>query len=97
MTKQDPVKIRKELGERIRQMRAERGWSQEDFARRAGLGRSFAGAIERGEKDVRIRTLCKVATVLCVDLPGLFRSAQGGFRLAAQTPRERLKNQLTKD
>ncbi|HEY6251061.1 MAG TPA: helix-turn-helix transcriptional regulator [Candidatus Angelobacter sp.] len=71
---QDPAQIRKSLGERIRHLRGKKGWSQEDFAHRAGLGRSFAGAIERGERDVRIRTLCKIAAVLHVDLPALFRS-----------------------
>lgn len=75
---QDPVKIRKNLGERIRHLRGRKGWSQEDFAYRAGLGRSFTGAIERGEKDVRIRTLCKIANVLHIDLSDLFKGVGRG-------------------
>ncbi len=43
-----------QLGERVRQLREARGWSQEGFAHEGGLGRSFAGAIERGEKDIRL-------------------------------------------
>ena len=73
MLVQDPVQTRKKLGERIRQLRGRKGWSQEDFAHRAGLGRSFAGAIERGEKDIRIRTLCKIANILGINLSQLFR------------------------
>jgi transcriptional regulator with XRE-family HTH domain len=69
----NPVQVRKDLGQRIRHLRGEKGWSQEDFAHRAGLGRSFAGAIERGEKDIRIRTLCKIADVLRIDLSYLFK------------------------
>ena len=46
-----------QLGERVRRLREQRGWSQEGFAHEGGLGRSFAGAIERGEKDVRLSTL----------------------------------------
>lgn len=70
---QDPVQTRKTLGLSIRRLRSRRGWSQEDFARRAGLGRSFAGAIERGEKDIRIRTLCKIANILGLNLSQLFK------------------------
>ncbi|HEY6251062.1 MAG TPA: helix-turn-helix transcriptional regulator [Candidatus Angelobacter sp.] len=69
----NPVQVRKDLGQRIRLLRGKKGWSQEDFAHRAGLGRSFAGAIERGEKDIRIRTLCKIADVLHIDLSYLFK------------------------
>jgi transcriptional regulator with XRE-family HTH domain len=70
---QDPVKVRKKLGERIRYLRARKGWSQERLAHEAGLGRSFAGAIERGEKDIRIKTLCKVAGILEINLSYLFK------------------------
>ena len=72
---QDPVKVRKKLGSRVRELRRERGWSQEDFAHRAGLGRSFAGAIERGEKDIRITTLCKLAHIFGVDISRLFKAS----------------------
>ena len=70
---QDPVKVRKKLGQRIRSLRGKKGWSQEDFAYHAGLGRSFAGAIERGEKDIRIRTLCKITSILDIKLSQLFK------------------------
>lgn len=61
---QDPIKVRRKLGDRVRSLRRQRGWSQEDLALESGLGRAFTGAIERGEKDVRIRTLCKLARSL---------------------------------
>jgi len=62
-----------QLGERVRQLREARGWSQEGFAHEGGLGRSFAGAIERGEKDVRLSTLLKVARTLGVSLAQLLK------------------------
>jgi transcriptional regulator with XRE-family HTH domain len=62
-----------QLGERVRRLREERGWSQESFAHEGGLGRSFAGAIERGEKDVRLSTLLKVARTLGVSLSQLLK------------------------
>lgn len=58
---QDAIQVRKKLGERVRQLREKRGWSQEELAHRSGLARSFTGAIERGEKDIRISTLVKLA------------------------------------
>jgi transcriptional regulator with XRE-family HTH domain len=61
------------LGERVRHLREERGWSQEGFAHEGQLGRSFTGAIERGEKDVRLSTLMKLAKTLGVSLSQLFK------------------------
>jgi len=62
-----------QLGERVRRLREQRGWSQEGFAHEVGLGRSFAGAIERGEKDVRLSTLTKLARALGVSLSQLLK------------------------
>jgi transcriptional regulator with XRE-family HTH domain len=62
-----------QLGQRVRRLREQRGWSQEGFAHEAGLGRSFAGAIERGEKDIRISTLIKLARSLGVSLAQLLK------------------------
>jgi transcriptional regulator with XRE-family HTH domain len=70
---QDPVKVRKKLGQRVRYLRRKKGWSQERLAYESGLGRSFTGAIERGEKDIRIRTLCKLADIFKIKLSVLFK------------------------
>lgn len=70
---QDPIKVRKKLGQRIRYLRQKKSWSQERLAYESGLGRSFTGAIERGEKDIRIRTLCKLAGIFKIKLSVLFK------------------------
>lgn len=70
---QDPVIVRKNLGERVRYLRRKRDWSQERLAHESGLGRSFTGAIERGEKDLRIRTLCKLSSVFEISLSDLLK------------------------
>ena len=49
------------VGNRIRELRAARDWSQEEFADRCRIHRSHMGEIERGEVDVSISTLRKVA------------------------------------
>ena len=54
------------LGRAIREVRVERGFSQEGFAARAGLDRSYYGAIERGEFNVSLSTIFKIADGLGV-------------------------------
>lgn len=49
------------IGNHIRELRAARGWSQEEFADRCHIHRSHMGEIERGEVDASISTLRKVA------------------------------------
>jgi transcriptional regulator with XRE-family HTH domain len=52
------------LGAAVRSARKERGHSQEGFAARTGLDRSYYGAIERGEFNVSLATLLKLASAL---------------------------------
>jgi transcriptional regulator with XRE-family HTH domain len=63
------------VGEAMRSLRRERGFAQEAFAARAGLDRSFYGAIERGEFNITLDTLIKVASGLGVRASTLLRRA----------------------
>lgn len=69
----DPVTARQALGRRVRALRTKKKWSQEDLAHESGLARSFTGAIERGEKDLRLSTLVKLANTLGVPISQLFK------------------------
>ena len=69
---QDALTIRKQLGRRVRVLRTKRGWSQEELAHQSGLARSFTGAIERGEKDLRLTTLVKLAETFKIPVRRLF-------------------------
>lgn len=60
------------LGARIRALREERGWSQEAFAHHCGLDRTYYGGIERGERNVAVLNLLKVARGLEVNVGSLF-------------------------
>jgi transcriptional regulator with XRE-family HTH domain len=51
-------------GASVGSARKERGYGQEAFAARAGLDRSYYGAIERGEFNVSLATLAKLAAAL---------------------------------
>ncbi|WP_344200168.1 helix-turn-helix transcriptional regulator [Aeromicrobium alkaliterrae] len=52
------------MGERIRARRKQQGVSQEDLAHAAGLDRSYVGAVERGERNLGIDNLHRLAEAL---------------------------------
>lgn len=60
------------LGHAIRELRVERGFAQEAFAAHAGMDRSYFGAIERGEFNVSLSTIFKIADGLGVNASELF-------------------------
>lgn len=60
------------LGKRIRRLREEKGISQEEFAALSGLDRAYYGGIERGERNVAVLNLIKIAVALEVDVGELF-------------------------
>lgn len=64
------------LGQQIRKVRKERGISQEDFANEAGLGRSYYGGVERGERNIAALNLMRIAATLKVEVGGLFPRMQ---------------------
>ena len=55
----------KRMGERIRDMRVQREWSQAEFARRVGVTRATANQWETGAiKNIKLEMLLKVTQVL---------------------------------
>lgn len=61
-----------QFGSVIRRLRLDLGDSQEEFADRCGLHRTYIGAIERGEKTVTIETADRLAKALGLTLSQLF-------------------------
>lgn len=59
------------LGQRIRDLRAKQGYSQESFADSIGVHRTFIGTIERGESNLSFHNLVRIATALGVTLSQL--------------------------
>jgi transcriptional regulator with XRE-family HTH domain len=53
-----------DLGRRIAELRADRGWTQEQFAARLGVDPSHLRKIETGRLNVTVRTLVRVASAL---------------------------------
>jgi transcriptional regulator with XRE-family HTH domain len=50
----------------VRRFRHERAWSQEEFAAKCKLHRTYVGAIERGECNITLHTLDQLARALKV-------------------------------
>jgi ribosome-binding protein aMBF1 (putative translation factor) len=63
------------LGEAIRHARIERGVSQEKLALIAEVDRSYVGRVERGDNNVALLTLLKLAQALDVSLMDLMKEA----------------------
>jgi transcriptional regulator with XRE-family HTH domain len=68
----EDVRIR--LGRALRARRRKLGVSQEEFADICGLDRTYVGGIERGERNVALANLEKLARALKISLSELFRS-----------------------
>ncbi len=52
------------FGRVVRRLRMERGLSQEDFAAKADLHRTYMGGIERGERNPTLSTMLRIAKAL---------------------------------
>ena len=50
-----------EFGHRVRSKRLELGWSQMELAERIGLHFTFVSSVERGERNVSLHSLLKLA------------------------------------
>ena len=59
------------LGARVRERREGRGWSQERLAERSGHHRNFVGGVERGEQNVSVLGLARLASALGCPLADL--------------------------
>lgn len=66
------------LGKRIQELRIQNSISQEKLADLAGVHRTYVGMIERGEKNMTIRSVEKIATALGVTLSELFDGFENG-------------------
>lgn len=62
-----------QLGARVRRRRAKRGLSQEKLGFEAGVHRTFVGAVERGEVNISLVNLLRLAGALGCDPSGLVR------------------------
>lgn len=66
------------FGQRIKYLRHARSISQEELADAAGVHRTYIGMIERGEKNITLLTMLKLAEALDVTLCDLVKEFKSG-------------------
>lgn len=62
------------FGIRVRKLRKEKGFSQEELAYKAGLHRTYIGMIERAEKNISLLNIQKIAKALNINIKLLFEN-----------------------
>jgi transcriptional regulator with XRE-family HTH domain len=75
------------FSQNIRKARVAKGLSQEDLAELAGLHRNYVGGVERGERNISVDNMEKIAKALATTIPKLLqesspaaKSSKGGAR-----------------
>ena len=61
------------FGEKVREIRKEKGLSQEDLAFKADLHRTYIGMIERAEKNITLINIQKIANALEISIDNLLK------------------------
>jgi transcriptional regulator with XRE-family HTH domain len=77
-------KVLSQFGDRVREARRDRGFSQEVLAERSGLHRTYIGTVERGERNPALVNLVRIADALELDVSSLMR----GLTLGRGSQRE---------
>jgi transcriptional regulator with XRE-family HTH domain len=65
--------VRVRFGKSVRKRREKLGVSQEEFADRCNLDRTYIGGIERGERNVALVNIEKIAKAFRISLADLFK------------------------
>jgi transcriptional regulator with XRE-family HTH domain len=66
--------VKRRFGARLKTLRKARKLSQEKVALKAGIDRSYYGGIERGESNVSLINIQRIAEALEVEAGELFRA-----------------------
>jgi len=65
--------LSKDFGARVRKQRNALGLSQEKLVEKAGVHRTYIGMIERGEKNITLSNIDKIANALGVPIDIFFK------------------------
>lgn len=63
-----------EFGKRVRNLRKERGWSQERLAEVSGIHRNYVSDMERGERNVSLKIINRIAKAMEIKISDLFHN-----------------------
>lgn len=68
--KKDYVLVK--FGNRIKQLRLERDWSQEELSFRSDFHRTYIGMVERAERNISLKNIERLAKTFDIDIIELF-------------------------
>jgi transcriptional regulator with XRE-family HTH domain len=74
MDKRREAQIQKHFGDRVRILRKQKGLSQEALALNCDLDRTYIGGVERGERNISLLNIYKLAGALSVPVKELFNA-----------------------
>ena len=69
--------VKTAFGYRVRTLRKRAGLSQEQLALKCGLDRTYIGGVERGERNISIVNIDKIARAIDLSLKELFEDDTG--------------------
>jgi len=72
MGEKNDVQVQKRFGQRVRELRKGKGLSQEALALSCDIDRTYIGGVERGERNVSLLNIQKIADALGVSARELF-------------------------
>jgi len=72
MNPEQELRIQKAFGDRMRELRKRRQLSQETLALACNLDRTYIGGVERGERNISLVNIHKIADALGVDTKEMF-------------------------
>lgn len=80
MSKGREAQIQKHFGTRVRELRKQKGFSQEALALACGLDRTYIGGVERGERNISLLNIHKISRALGVSASVLVDDTETGRR-----------------
>ena len=72
MAKKRQANVQRQFGERVRKLRKAKGLSQEALALSCELDRSYIGGVERGERNISVLNIHRIADALGISARELF-------------------------
>ena len=79
--------LQSHLGKRIRELRSQRGFSQESFADHCALHRTYMGGIERGEHNLTMNTILTISKGLGITMSELLAGMEKETETAGKPPK----------